>query len=81
MGTPALPAAVGWRVTGQQPFTQIDAAGNAVKGVMVSYALASGTPGQVFVPNVIYQAGDINQIGQLVQAAVNTTAGVDSLGG
>ena len=45
-----------WKVTGQQAATGQDSNGSFVRGRNITYQLADGTSGSVFVPNSNYTA-------------------------
>jgi hypothetical protein len=47
-------ASVTWTIVGQQATTGQDAAGDYQKGVDVTFQLATGTTGTVFIPQIKY---------------------------
>lgn len=67
-----------YQVTGVSPgqYSQ-DGAGNTVQGHLVHYALADGTPGQVFIPDRQWNAENARVA---VEDAVRTTWQVRNLG-
>lgn len=73
--TPAAPA---WTVTGQQETAGPDANGVYVPGVRVTFRLASGQVGQVFVPNDTFTPDGVRAA---VQARADTLAAVAALQG
>ncbi len=71
----AMPA---YQVSGISPGQySTDPAGNTVQGHIVHYELADGTPGQVFVPDRMWNAENARIA---VEDAVRTTWSIRSLG-
>lgn len=67
-----------WTVTGQQETADIGPDGIYVPGVRVSFRMASGQSGQVFVPNAAYTPDNVRQA---IQDRADTLAAVAALQG
>lgn len=71
-------ATPGWSVTGQQEGTRLNDQGQYVQGVLVSFRLASGQQGSIFVPESGYNPENVKQ---LINARAQKMASIAGLAG
>lgn len=60
MGSGTAPvSATGWHVTSQQEVTDLGPGGQFTRGYRITFALATGTPGSVFIPRTAYTEDNV----------------------
>lgn len=77
-GTPPVPGAVGYRVTGQRETTEQGPNGRYMLGQRITYETTTGGSGSVFVP---YSAYNATNVARLIRDHATQTKQISNLTG